>query len=136
MNFIVVTGFVSSEPKTTIVKTGQKVSEFCVAVKDDRKKADGTYATYYFRVNAWGGLADFTEKWIKKDSFVNVHGKLIQDRFKDKITGKTQFTFHINAEHIENTGTYKSYNKKESSGNGLLDYVNGEDTGNPNSMFT
>lgn len=145
MNFIVLSGFVSSEPKVAFIKTGAKVVSFNLCVRDDRKASNGEYPQYYFRITAWGASADFAEKYIQHHNFINVVGKLVQDKYKDKITGKTQYTVHIIADHLENRGNdtasksvKNASGQGQSIGNGLLDYVDNPtlDESNLDSMFT
>lgn len=144
MNVIMLSGFVSSVPVTTAIKTGSKVTNFNLAVKDDRKNAQGEYPTYYFRISAWGIASDFCEKYVKRDNFVNVVGKLVQDKWIDKVTGKAQYHFHIVADHVENSANGKGYKRGAhvndgGVGNGLLDYVDGNSSGNADmtdSVFT
>lgn len=127
MNVLTITGWVNCDPKVTILKTGSKVCEFNVSVKDDRRDSSGQYPTYYFRISCFGFIADFVQKYIHKDDFVCVSGKVTQHRFRDSVTGRAQYSFQVVADTVESGGRLgkRDNNAKTAEGqNHLLDYVN------------
>lgn len=138
MNNCVISGFVCKDPIIGHVRTGAKVVDFSVAVRDDRRNAIGVYETYYFRVSCWGYVADFVEKYIHKDNYVMVQGKMTQSKWKDPITGKSVYGFQLVADHVENglvSGGRKT--QKDPGGNNLTDYVDAPvDESGTNSMYT
>ena len=77
----------------------RKVSNFTLAVDTRRKNPDGTYATMFYRVTAWGREADFVEKWVKKGSQMAVSGSLSESSYKGK-DGTDKKALEIEMEHI------------------------------------
>jgi single-strand DNA-binding protein len=66
---IQVTGFVGSDPQVRQVGQ-QTVASFSVA--SSRKTRAGDKQTLWVRVNAWNGLAEISERFVRKGSLVQV----------------------------------------------------------------
>lgn len=140
MNQITLSGFVCNEPVMTQVKTGATVVNFNIAVKDDRKTSEGVYPTYYFRISCWGYVAEFVKKYIKRDNFVIVTGKMKQDKYADRLTGKQNYVYSIVADHVENAQAtvHRDPATRQAAGNRLLEYTDVKSNVEPNedAMYT
>jgi single-strand DNA-binding protein len=82
------------EMKTTA--GGKNIAEFRLAV-DNGTKDDGAY---FFDVTAWEKLADLVNQYTKKGSKVLVEGRLQQDTWDDKETGKKRSKVVITATDV------------------------------------
>jgi single-strand DNA-binding protein len=71
-----VIGYLGHDPSVRTTQSGAKVASFSVAVTDAWTGKDGTRqeSTEWFRFNAWKGLADLSEQYLKKGNRVYVAG--------------------------------------------------------------
>jgi single-strand DNA-binding protein len=78
---LVVTGFVGKDPETRFTASGQQVTNFSIASTRSWKDASGTKVkeTTWFRVSAWGKLAEICASYVKKGKQVQVQGRLVVD---------------------------------------------------------
>ena len=140
MNVITVSGIVTKDPIVSQTRTGSKVVNFSVAVRDDRRNVIGQYETYFFRVSCWGYVAEFAQKYIQKGNFVVVEGKAVVTKWKDNFTGKTLYGWEIHADHVENgLHSYGRKPTKDGQGrNNLTDYLQATEDGEnaTDSMYT
>jgi len=74
--------------------------------------------TTYITVTSWGKQAEFVAKSFKKGDGILVEGRLSQDQWPDKVTGKTRYRHRITAEKVQ----FPVGSKKH-------DYSNEEETG-------
>lgn len=78
-NHVMLVGHVGAQPETRVFeKTNTKLSSFSVAVK---KIAGKEKQTVWFKVKAWGDLADRVEKYITRGREVVIHGQLDMEIF-------------------------------------------------------
>lgn len=75
MNKIMIIGNVSNIPELRTTPAGKTVCNFNVAV-NRRKKVEGQPDADFFRVSAWGELADVCQKFITKGKKVCVVGSV------------------------------------------------------------
>ena len=75
MNKLVIIGNVSNNPELRTTPSGKTVCNFNVAV-NRRKKVDGQPDADFFRVSAWGELADVCQKFLVKGKKVCVIGSV------------------------------------------------------------
>ncbi len=73
-----------------------------IAVSDDVKK-DGQYQSesYFFRVQIYGKVIDSLEQYLTKGRQILVNGKLVQQRWEDRSTGKQKSSVVIVADSIQ-----------------------------------
>ena len=78
-NRIEIIGNVSNNIELRHTPTGQAVCSFYVATNHKYKKSDGTPAkeTTWFRINAWGNLAEICAEYLYKGCLVFISGKLV-----------------------------------------------------------
>lgn len=77
----IIVGFLGRDPEMRYTPGGQPVTNFSVAVDDSYTNSDGERIkrTLWFRVSAWGKLAEITNQYLQKGSPVLVEGKLVAD---------------------------------------------------------
>jgi len=90
-------GGLGKDPEIRSTNSGKKVASFSLAVEDgfgDKK------STSWHNIVAWGDLAEFTEKYLKKGKSVSVIGRLQSRSWDDKQTGQKKYITEINAKDI------------------------------------
>lgn len=99
MNKVTVIGNLGSAPTLRYTRNEQSVANFSVA---SNRKVNGEKKTTWFRVTAWGSVAENCEKYLAKGSQVYVEGRLIADESTGapriwKSDGKHGASFEISA---------------------------------------
>lgn len=90
-------GNLGKDPEIRSTSSGRKVASFSLAVEDgygEKLKTD------WHNIVAWGDLAEFTEKHLKKGKTVSVVGKLTNRSWDDKKSGTKKYITEINAKDI------------------------------------
>lgn len=90
-------GNLGKDPEIRSTTTGKKIATFSIAVEDG---FGDKLATNWWDIIAWGELAEFTEKYLKKGKTVSVIGKLQVDSWDDKQTGQKKSKVKLNAKDI------------------------------------
>lgn len=85
-NRIVIVGNVGRDPESRTTSTGDAVADFSVATTDRRRGPDGQTQeqTTWFRVAAFGKLAETCQQYLRKGSYVYVEGALSQREYTDR----------------------------------------------------
>lgn len=90
-------GSLGKDPEIRSTNSGKKVASFSLAVGEGfGDKA----TTSWWNIVAWGDLAEFTEKYLKKGKSVSVIGKLQSRSWDDKTSGQKKYITEINAKDI------------------------------------
>lgn len=122
INQVILMGRLTRDPETRTTTTGKSVTSFSVAV--DRQTQDDQ--ADFFDVTAWEKTGELVQQYLTKGRRVLVQGRLRQDSWDDKDTGKkrskvevvaTDVTFLDGPGGSDNTGTgspTSSSNKKKS----------------------
>ena len=76
MNNVTLIGNVCRDFELRRTNSGTSVASNTIAVKRDRKEADGTYATDFFDVYCFGAQADYAVKYLRKGDKVAVSGSV------------------------------------------------------------
>jgi single-strand DNA-binding protein len=93
-----VRGVLGRDPDIRATPSGAKVANFSLAVE----RGFGDKAVTDWRaIVAWGSLADFVEKYLKKGKAVYVSGELQDRSWDDKQTGAKRTVTEIRADRIE-----------------------------------
>lgn len=93
-----VKGTLGRDPEVRAIPSGAKVVNFSVAV--ERGFGDKA-VTDWRNIVAWGSLAEFAEKYLKKGKSVYVAGELQDRNWDDKQTGQKRTVTEIRADRIE-----------------------------------
>ena len=76
MNCIFITGNLVRDPEYRTTKDGKTVTNFTIAVNRRQKNSQGQSEADFFRVAAWGNLADPCQKYLSKGKKVCVIGSV------------------------------------------------------------
>lgn len=78
LNKVMIIGNLGSDPEMRYTPSGRPVTSFSVATSRSWVTSEGEHreATEWFRVVAWGNLAEICSKYLSKGSRVYVEGRL------------------------------------------------------------
>lgn len=99
---LTIAGNLTRDPEVSTVGSGASLAKFSVAVERSWRKEDGEWekATSFVDVVCWRNLADDAEKLLQKGMRVMVTGRMDQQSWDDKETGKTRSRFEVTADEI------------------------------------
>jgi single-strand DNA-binding protein len=105
-------GRLGADPEMRFAPSGQPVVNFSVATNRKFNKADGEEVkeTNWFKVSAWGKMAEACNSYLKKGSQVFVEGRLIADpatggpRLWTRQDGNPAASFEIHADLVQFLG--------------------------------
>jgi single-strand DNA-binding protein len=109
MNLVILKGNITREPELTYLPKGTAVLEIGLATNevwfDDagEKQEEVTFVD----CRAWGKRAETMAKCFTKGSPLLLHGKLRQERWEDKATGKARSKTLVVIQHWEFAGDTK-----------------------------
>lgn len=96
INQVILLGRLTRDPESRTTPSGKTVVRFSVAV--DRQGADDT--ADFFDVTAWEKLGDLVMQYLSKGRRVLVQGRLRQDSWDDKETGKKRTRVEVVATDV------------------------------------
>lgn len=100
MNNVSIVGRLCKDPDYTKGKRGKKsFARFTVAVTRNYKNEDGNYDADFIPVKAFGGTADFVEKYFEKGGWISVTGSLVSGSYKND-DNETVYTLDLFADNI------------------------------------
>src|SRR5512136_405617 len=105
---IILAGNLGRDPEMRYTPSGQAVTSFSVATNRQWTNNNGETVkeTVWFRVSAWGKLAETCNQFLKKGSKVLVEGRLTADpdsggpRVWTAQDGKPRASFEVNAQTV------------------------------------
>lgn len=117
VNKVILVGNVGKDPEVKYISEGVAVAKFPLATSETYKKADGTREekTEWHNVVLWRGLAEITEKYIRKGKQVYIEGK-IQTRSYEQ-DGVKKYITEIVAETMTMLGSKLSDGSKSGAEN-------------------
>lgn len=107
INQVILLGRLTRDPEQRTTSTGKTIASFSIAV-DRGGESD---AADFFEVTAWEKLGDLVIQYLAKGRRVLVQGRLRQDSWDDKETGKKR-------SRVEVTATDVTFLDGPSDGNG------------------
>lgn len=121
MNLTIITGNLGSNPEMRFTGTGQAVTSFSVATNRAYTAANGEKVkeTTWFRVTAWGKLAEICNQYLQKGAKVAVEGRLTPDkstgapRIYQKQDGSYAASYELTATNVEFISGTKSAENKQ-----------------------
>ncbi len=101
-NKITIIGNLGTDPEMRYMPSGDSVTSFSVATNRRYKNRDGQTVdeTEWFRVNAWGRLAETTNQYLEKGRLVYVEGSLRSRSWQGQ-DGQTRFSNEIRAQEVK-----------------------------------
>ena len=116
-NKITIIGNLGNDPEMRYMPSGDAVTSFSVATNRRYKNRDGETKdeTEWFRVNAWGRLAEITNQYLEKGKQVYVEGPLRSRSYQTE-DGKMRFSNEIRASEIKFLGSANAGGGQAASG--------------------
>jgi single-strand DNA-binding protein len=101
LNKAMIIGNLGRDPEMRYTPNGQAVTQFTVAVNRNYKDANGEWKeeTEWFRIVAWGPLAERTAEYLRKGRKVYVEGRL-QTRNWEGQDGQKHYTTELIANTV------------------------------------
>lgn len=101
MNQITIIGNVGKDPEVKYTPDGLLICNFSVA---ENEKVKGVPVTTWYKVAAFGKLAEICDKYVVKGKQLYVQGRLKLEEWKDK-EGNNKYTLAIIASTIQLLGS-------------------------------
>ena len=100
-NQVLLAGRLVRDAELTESKEGNKRAKICLAVQRPfKQRGSELFATDFIYVTLWEGIAELVSKGCTKGSVVIVRGRLEQNNYIDKTTGKKMHTYNVIGERI------------------------------------
>ena len=96
VNQVFLLGRLTRDPEQRTTSNGRTIASFSIAV--DRGGQDDT--ADFINITAWEKLADLVMQYLSKGRRVLVQGRLRQDSWEDKETGKRQSRIEVTATDV------------------------------------
>lgn len=96
INQVILLGRLTRDPEQRTTASGKNVVSFSVAV--DRQSQDDQ--ADFFNITAWDKLGDLVMQYLSKGRRVLIQGRLRQDSWEDKDTGKRQSRIEVTASDV------------------------------------
>ena len=105
VNKVILIGNLGADPEVRALESGVKVATINLATSENYKDKNGERQTQteWHRVVLWRGLAEVTEKYLRKGSQVFVEGRLRTRSYEDQ-DGKTRYVTEIEARDMTMLG--------------------------------
>ena len=116
VNKVILVGNLGSDPEIRTLESGVKVATFSIATSESYKDKGGNKVdkTEWHNIVLWRGLAEVSEKWLKKGQTIYVEGKL-QTRSWDDKEGNKRYTTEIVGQNMTMLGK-----KSDNDGGGYV----------------
>ena len=101
MNKILIIGNLGSDPEMRYTPSGDPVTNFSVATNRRYNTRDGQQRdeTEWFRISAWGRLAETTNQYLSRGSKVYVEGRLSSRTYQTQ-NGETRVSLDVTAQEV------------------------------------
>lgn len=101
LNKILLIGNLGSDPEMRYTPNGNAVSEFRMAVnrRYNTSSGESREETEWFRVTAWGRLAEQVNQFLQKGRRTYVEGRLSSSTYLDR-EGQPRATLEVTAERV------------------------------------
>ena len=96
INQVILLGRLTRDPEQRTTASGKNVVSFSIAV--DRQSQDDQ--ADFFNITAWDKLGDLVMQYLSKGRRILVQGRLRQDSWEDKETGKRQSRIEVTASDV------------------------------------
>ena len=112
LNKVMIIGHLGRDPEMRYTPSARPVTTFSVAVSRSWNSSDGERRseTEWFKVVAWGNLAEICKKYLTKGQQVYIEGRLQTRRWEDK-EGQKHTNVEVVANEMMMLGDRKDYNK-------------------------
>jgi single-strand DNA-binding protein len=105
-NLVVLMGHLTADPELRYTPQGAAVCDFTIASNRRWTKEDGEKQedVVFMDVTAWKRLAETCAEYLKKGKCAYVEGRLVQEHWEDKETGKKRSKHKIVANSVQFVG--------------------------------
>ena len=102
INKVILVGRVGKDPEIRHLDQNVKVATFRLATDESYKNSNGEKITNteWHTIVLWRGLADITEKYVKKGSLLYIEGKITTREWTDK-DGNKRYNMEIVADTMQ-----------------------------------
>ena len=115
-NQVLLAGRVCKDPEVYETKDGVKRCKICLMVdRPFKQKGSDTYGRDFIYIYVWDGIVETIAATCKKNTLAIVRGRLEQNNYIDKDTGKKIYTYNVIGERVCYMGKGFNANKQESS---------------------
>jgi len=106
MNHVTLLGNLTADPERRATSTGKSVVEWTLAVNERWKTATGEEKERcsFISCYAWGPKGDAFARFHRKGQKALIEGKLVQETWEDKQTGKKQSKTRVNVSEFHFVG--------------------------------
>ncbi len=118
VNKVILVGNLGKDPEVRYLDGGVAVANFPLATSESYKDKSGNRIdqTEWHNVVLWRGLAEITEKYLKKGSQVYIEGKIRSRSWDDK-EGIKRYTTEIVADNMTMIGSRRDNNSDQGAQN-------------------
>jgi len=95
-NKLIIIGNLGRDPETRMLPSGDNVATFSVATTERSKSGD---VTTWFRVSAFGKLAETCQQYLHKGSYVYIEGALAQNEYTNR-EGQVRQSLEVRAREM------------------------------------
>jgi single-strand DNA-binding protein len=105
VNKAILVGFVGNDPEVRYLDSGTPVANFRLATSENytNKSGEKVSQTEWHNVVLWRGLAEITEKYVKKGAQVYIEGRIRTRSWEDR-DGNKRYTTEIVADSMQLLG--------------------------------
>jgi len=105
INKVILIGNLGRDPEIQNFENGVKKATFTLATTEAYKGKDGERTTHteWHNIVMWRGLADVTERYLKKGSTIYVEGRIRKREYEDK-EGQKKFIYEILGDSMQMLG--------------------------------
>lgn len=118
LNKVMIIGHLGRDPEMRFTPSGRPVTTFSVAVSRSWNSSNGERRskTQWFKVVAWGNLAEICKKFLTKGQQVYVEGRLETRNWEDK-EGQKRTTVEVVANEMTMLGERRDKNNDNDDDN-------------------
>ena len=102
VNKVILIGNLGKDPEVRKLESGATVANFSIATSEtytDKNTGEKKESTDWHDIVVWRGLAEVTEKYVKKGMKVYIEGRLKKRSWQDK-EGQTRYTTEVLADNM------------------------------------
>ncbi|MBK6829718.1 MAG: single-stranded DNA-binding protein [Flavobacteriales bacterium] len=102
VNKVILIGNLGADPEVRHLQNGASVANFRIATSEtykDKTTGEKREQTEWHSIVAWRGLAEITERFLRKGSKVYIEGKLRTRKWQDK-DGIERYTTEVHADEM------------------------------------
>ena len=111
VNKVILVGNLGKDPEVRRLESGSVVATFPLATNESYKDKNGNRVdnTEWHNIVLWRGLAEISEKYLRKGSMVYIEGKLKTRSWEDQ-NNQTRYTTEVVGDNMTMLGTREGTN--------------------------